>query len=69
MFWLLIYIYSFLAGLIVFLLIRFGICIIRIAVSAAWWIVRTVSILLWKVLRWGILLLVARMRTGKAVAE
>lgn len=66
---LLIFIYSFLAGLIIALIIRFGLCIVRTVISVAWWLVRNICIIFWKVLCWGVLLIVARMRAGRVQAE
>lgn len=67
MFALLVFIYSFLAALIITLLLRFGFWIVRKVISVAWWIVRNCLVLLWKVLRWGVAFIVARVRAARTV--
>lgn len=69
MFALLIFIYSFIAAFIIGLLLGFGIRIIRMVINAAWWIVKNVCVLLWKVVRWSVLLIVARVRADRVQAE
>lgn len=69
MFALLIFIYSFMAAFIVGLLLRFGLRIISKALSVAWWIVKNVCTLLWKVVRWSVLLIVELVRTDSVQAE
>lgn len=59
MYWLLVFIYSFVASFIVVVLLRFVLWIVRSAVKLALWIVRKGFALLWNVLKWLFFLIVA----------
>lgn len=64
MLYLLFFIYSFIAAFILTVVLRSGMAVLRLA----WWVVKKVLILLWRLVRWLFLLALASVRSRKGIA-